>query len=299
MSQSEKSYWVFSPPAPPGNLRRLRGIKAPRATCPVRAREMSRLRRPKASRRAVRRFAGAAGRATSAAIRTRPGRHDHDAIGQEHGLGDRMGDEQDGLAGLARRSPRPDAQQFEPHVVAGHGVERAERLVHQQQSGIEQQRPAKRGALLHAAESSRGRFGGEAREAGHGEQLVRPCSQAARVLASPARRGAARLQDRPPAQQGWSAWNTMPTSGIGAHRARKPTVPRLAGRNPATMRNKVDCRSRSVPTSETNSPAPTDNEIPGEGLDRAARRRVCHVDPVEVDQGPGPTRVGSTSACRP
>jgi hypothetical protein len=37
------------------------------------------------------------------------------------------------------------------HALAGHGVERAERLVHQHDLGIVHQRPADRGPLLHAA----------------------------------------------------------------------------------------------------------------------------------------------------
>ena len=44
----------------------------------------------------------------------------------------------------------PDAQQLERHVVACHGVERAERLVHQEQWRVEQQGAAQGGALLHA-----------------------------------------------------------------------------------------------------------------------------------------------------
>ena len=56
----------------------------------------------------------------------------------------------------------------------------------------------------------------------------------------------------------------MPTSGIGSRTARPATitVPRVAGRNPATMRSRVDFPQPLGPTSETNSPFPTDNEMP-------------------------------------
>ena len=50
------------------------------------------------------------------------------------------------VAGLAA-----DPQQLGLHVLAGHLVERAERLVHQQQRGMRGQRAGDRDALLHAA----------------------------------------------------------------------------------------------------------------------------------------------------
>ena len=45
----------------------------------------------------------------------------------------------------------PHAQQFQVELVARHRVERAKRLVHEEQRRIEQQRAAQGGALLHAA----------------------------------------------------------------------------------------------------------------------------------------------------
>ena len=75
-----------------------------------------------------------------------PRRHDDDARGQEHGLGDRVGDEDHRRAGL-----RPDAQQLEVEPLARHLVERAERLVHQQERRRERERARDRDALLHAA----------------------------------------------------------------------------------------------------------------------------------------------------
>ena len=79
----------------------------------------------------------------------RPGRGDITTIRVDriHRLGDRMGDEARSV--LSR--PRPELQQLLVELVAHDLVERAERLVHQQQVGIEGQRAGDRGALLHAA----------------------------------------------------------------------------------------------------------------------------------------------------
>ena len=79
-----------------------------------------------------------------------------------------MGHEHHGGAGLA-----PDIEQQILHFHAGELVERPERLVHQQQFRLVDQRAAERHALLHAAGQLRrvGLF--EAFEADEGEQLFR------------------------------------------------------------------------------------------------------------------------------
>ena len=56
-----------------------------------------------------------------------------------------MGDEDDGLRTLG-----PDPQQLVGHLVPRQRIERGERLVHQQDFGIEQQGARDRGALLHS-----------------------------------------------------------------------------------------------------------------------------------------------------
>ncbi len=55
----------------------------------------------------------------------------------------------------------------------------------------------------------------------------------------------------------------MPTSGMGSDTVRPATVtvPIVAGLRPATMRSSVDLPQPLGPTSETNSPAPTDKEM--------------------------------------
>ena len=72
--------------------------------------------------------------------------HDHDAVGDQHRFVEIMGDEQDGLAGAGM-----DLQQLLLHGLAGLGVERPERLVHQQDLGIDGERAGDADALLHAA----------------------------------------------------------------------------------------------------------------------------------------------------
>ena len=121
-----------------------------------------------------------------------PRRHDHHAVGEQDRLRDAVGDEQDGLAPLV-----PDAQQLQAHLLARHGVQRAERLVHQEQARIGQQRPADGHALLHAAR------------------------QLARVLASRSRPGRSAPAGRRPA------------CGTGAGRARASRSRRARCRAPS------------------------------------------------------------------
>src|SRR5690606_27028233 len=74
------------------------------------------------------------------------GRHHHDPVGEQDGLRDGVGDEQDRL-----RLFVPDAEQLEAHFFPRQRVERAERLVHEERRGLGDEGPADRGALLHAA----------------------------------------------------------------------------------------------------------------------------------------------------
>ncbi len=75
-----------------------------------------------------------------------PRRHDDDAGREEDGFGDRVRDEDD-----SRKRLLPDPQQLVVHPLAGHLVEGAERLVHQQERRRERERPRDRDALLHPA----------------------------------------------------------------------------------------------------------------------------------------------------
>src|SRR5829696_10374080 len=76
----------------------------------------------------------------------RPAAHDHDAVGQEGSLADGVSDKDHGFpVGL------PDAQELHRHVIAGDGVESAERLVHEKRAWVVDKRPADGRALAHAA----------------------------------------------------------------------------------------------------------------------------------------------------
>ncbi len=78
--------------------------------------------------------------------RARPRRHDHDAVGERDRLFEIVGDEQHRLAiGV------PQFQQQIAHDLAGLGIERPERLVHQQDLGIADQHLGQTDALALAA----------------------------------------------------------------------------------------------------------------------------------------------------
>ena len=77
---------------------------------------------------------------------SRPLGHDADPIRQQDRLGDVVGDEHDGLAGLV-----PDIDQLALHASAGLRIERAERLVHQHDLRIAGQHAGDLHPLLHAA----------------------------------------------------------------------------------------------------------------------------------------------------
>ncbi len=75
-----------------------------------------------------------------------PGRdHDH-LVGELDRLLDAMGDEEHGL-GILHQQPLEIAAE----LLAGHGIQRPQGLVHQDQRRIMDQRPAEGGALLHPA----------------------------------------------------------------------------------------------------------------------------------------------------
>ena len=73
-------------------------------------------------------------------------RHDDDAVGDEHRLGDAVGDHDDRGRGAV-----PEPQELEVEAFAGHRIERAERLVEEQDLGGKRQRPGERDALACAA----------------------------------------------------------------------------------------------------------------------------------------------------
>src|SRR5207253_1298293 len=77
---------------------------------------------------------------------SRTRRHDSDVGREKDRLGDAVRDEHDGRPGLL-----PDPQQLDVQPLAGHLVERAEGLVHQEDRRLERERARDRDALLHPA----------------------------------------------------------------------------------------------------------------------------------------------------
>ena len=88
------------------------------------------------------------GTGTSISSCTSPGmrRQHQDAVGEKDRLVEIVGDEDDGDVDLA-----PDFQQMRLHRAARLRIERAERLVHQQDARLIGERAHDRHALLHAA----------------------------------------------------------------------------------------------------------------------------------------------------
>ena len=95
----------------------------------------------------------------------------------------------------------PDLREFDVEIVARHRIERAKRLVHQQQFGIRQQCAADRGALAHAA----GEFPGismlETSEAKPIQQRERPLPLVGARLAGELDRQQHVVEDGSPVQQ--------------------------------------------------------------------------------------------------
>ena len=77
-----------------------------------------------------------------------------------------------------RPGPLPDPQDLGVHPLAGHLVERAERLVHQQDRRLEGERPGDRDPLLHAARQLVRVVPGEVAELDEVEHLAPPGASA-------------------------------------------------------------------------------------------------------------------------
>ena len=101
-------------------------------------------------------------------------------LDQRQRLAEVVGDEQHGLA-LAL----PDLEQGLVHLELGVGVERAERLVHQEDLGLHDERAHQRHALAHAARQRAREAPAEAGEAGHLDRRARP-SPARSAFGTPA-----------------------------------------------------------------------------------------------------------------
>src|SRR5882724_5685478 len=80
-----------------------------------------------------------------------PGRKQDDAVRQRQGLAEVMRHEQNRLLFAL-----PDSKQNVVHIDLGVGIERTERLIHQQNLRLDDQRSHQRSALTHSARQGRG-----------------------------------------------------------------------------------------------------------------------------------------------
>ena len=137
--------------------------------------------------------------------------HD-DAVGQQHGLFDVVGDEEDGPGGDGLLLPQ--LQQFAAQVLRGEHVERGERLVHEEDFRLDHQRAREADALLHAAGEFLGIGGLEAVETDGVEHAQ--AALAALLARSMPRAFSGASTFSSTVSQGKSAklWKTMETLGL-------------------------------------------------------------------------------------
>ena len=192
-----------------------------------------------------------------------------------------MGDEEDRRAGLL-----PDAQQLLVELVAGDLVERAERLVHQQDARPADQRPGDRHALAHAAGKLVRQRVLAAREADQLEQSLRIVEVGA-ARRRPARPPAAARHSRSRVRQGSSvaSWKTKAKSrSRRACFGRLPstvTRPRVGVTRSATARSSVDLPQPEGPSMVTMLPSGMSTETRSSAV--TASGAVAEADGQVVD----------------
>ena len=203
---------------------------------------------------------------------TRPRRHDDEMRAEKQGLFDGVGDEEDLLA---RTVPDVDEQLL--HLLARQAVERAERLVHEEDGGVGGERAGDADALAHAA--------GQFIRGGVGEVLQ--ADQAQQLLgAAEALRPARRPRTSSPSAtfsttvfQGSkvSFWKTTPRSAPGPLTSTPLSAiePDDSGRNPAIALSSVDFPQPDAPSATTNARS---------GMSSDTRSSACTVRPSRAEK---------------
>ena len=191
-----------------------------------------------------------------------PRAHDDHARGQEDRLRDRVGDEDDGRAELL-----PDREQLEVQPLARHLVERAERLVHQQERRLERERARDRDALLHAARELPRMVVGEADELDELEHLLDPLLALRAIPAEELERHArcssrrcASRRARRPGRRSRSRDRRAPASRTCRSRARCRSSARSGRRSRAEAST---CRTPTGRSARRTRPAATRARCPG------------------------------------
>ena len=200
---------------------------------------------------------------TSKLAVTRPGprRHDDDAIAEPGRLADVVGHEQHGQPPVADVGVELVVER-----VAGHRVEGAERLVHQQHVGLLGQRPGQRAALAHAARQLVRSLLGEGTEVHRLDAAASPARRRS-ALGTPASFiGSSTLACTVSHGNSADSWN------ISAVAPSTSTVPDVGASRPATRLRIVDLPHPDAPMRHTNSPRGDLEVDVGERGDGAARR---------------------------
>ena len=171
-------------------------------------------------------------------------REQDDALAEAGGLAHVVGDEDDRASGRA-----PDPLELLVQEVAGDGVERGERLVHEEHGPVLGEGAGERDALTHAAgELVRTLLRG-IREV-HGVQQREGLRRGARARGTPRRRRASSTLRRA-VSQGMSAdsWNITaePSAGVSM-------LPVVGRSSPAMRFSSVDLPHPDAPSRQTNSP---------------------------------------------
>ena len=181
---------------------------------------------------------------------SRAARQQHDPVAQAGRLPHVVGDEQDREA-----AARPHPLELVVEDVAGHGVEGAEGLVHEQDVGVLGQGPGQRHPLAHAAGQLVGPLRRRSRPGARGRAARRPARGARPggrpAAAAPARRCGGTVSHGNSA----GSWN------IRAVRPSTSTRPAVGRSSPATSVSSVDLPQPEAPTRQTNSPARTSSEM--------------------------------------
>ena len=154
-----------------------------------------------------------------------------------------------------------DAQQLGLHVLAGHLVEGAERLVHQQQRRVGGERPGDGDPLLHAARQLPRPVVGEVAELDELEHLERPLAPLGLVPALQLERQLDVLGDACASRTGRPAGTPCRSPGRGGPGAAglplTMTSPVVGSMRLAMSRSSVDLPQPDGPISDTNSPGAT------------------------------------------
>jgi hypothetical protein len=195
-----------------------------------------------------------------------------------------------GLAGLAL-----DALQLDIHALAGHGVERAERLVHQHDLRVMHQRAADRGALLHTAGQLPGQFFLESLEPDHFSAAPSRAADIFRATDCFMSIGSSTLFKTLRHGSSSEFWNTMPTLPCGfvtSLAVDQEFPPTTAPAGPRIIFRSVDLPQPDGPTTTKNSPS-VDVKI-----QRPQRRHVAVARPVGFGHAGNPDTRGAGSGVR-